>query len=97
MSGAERAAPVQLPGPAMHGLVLAVARMSEADLGRWAVIGGVAVAARLGQAHRVTADVDTVVDQDRLRRSPSCRPCPAPGLTRPVARAACCWGARRSR
>lgn len=66
MSGSERAAPVQLPGPAMHGLVLAVARMSAADLGRGTVIGGVAVAARLGQAHRVTADVDTVVDQDRL-------------------------------
>lgn len=66
MSGSERALPVQLSGPAMRALVRAVARMSEADLGRWAVIGGVAVAARLGQAHRVTADVDTVVDQDRL-------------------------------
>lgn len=66
MSGSEPTLPVQLPGPAMRSLVRAVARMSEADLGRWAVIGGVAVAARLGQAHRVTADVDTVVDQDRL-------------------------------
>lgn len=67
MSGSERGAPpVQLPGPAMRALVRAVAQMSKADLGRWAVIGGVAVAARLGQAHRVTADVDTVVDQDRL-------------------------------
>jgi hypothetical protein len=66
MSGFEGALPVQLPGAAMRALVRAVARMSEADLGRWAVIGGVAVAARLGQAHRVTADVDTVVDQDRL-------------------------------
>ena len=66
MSGSEAALSVLLPGPAMRALVRAVARMSEADLGRWAVIGGVAVAARLGQAHRVTADVDTVVDQDRL-------------------------------
>lgn len=66
MSGSDGLSPVQLPGPAMHALVRAVATMSEADLGRWAVIGGVAVAARLGQAHRVTADVDTVVDQDRL-------------------------------
>lgn len=66
MSGSESVPPVQLPGPAMRVLVRAIARISEADLGRWAVIGGVAVAARLGRAHRVTADVDTVVDQDRL-------------------------------
>ena len=66
MSGSDSTPPVHLPGPAMRSLVRAVTRMSEADLGRWAVIGGVAVAARLGQAHRVTADVDTVVDQDRL-------------------------------
>lgn len=38
MSGSERALPVQLPGPAMRALVRAVARMSGADLGRWAVI-----------------------------------------------------------
>jgi hypothetical protein len=31
-----------------------------------AIVGGVAVAAWLGQAHRVTRDVDTVVDQDHL-------------------------------
>lgn len=70
MSGSEcGTAPVQLPGPAMRALVWAVAQMSEADLGRWAVIGGVAVAARLDQAHRVTADVDTVVDPaDRRER-----------------------------
>ena len=57
---------VLLPGAAMRGLVRAIAQMSAADFGRWAVIGGVAVAARLGQAHRVTADVDTVVEQDRM-------------------------------
>lgn len=63
MFGAERPV-VFLPGAAMGDLVRAIASMSAVDLGRWAVIGGVAVAARLGQAHRVTADVDTVVDQD---------------------------------
>jgi hypothetical protein len=99
MSGSERGAlPVQLPGPAMRALVRAVAQMSEADLGRWAVIGGVAVAARLGQTHRVTADVDTVVDQDRLQRpSPSSGPCPARRPTRQAARTACCSRAPRSR
>ncbi len=66
MSGSEPPLSVLLPGPAMHRLVRAVVQMSAADLGRWAVIGGVAVAARLGQAHRVTADVDTVVEQDRF-------------------------------
>jgi hypothetical protein len=40
--------------------------MSSADLGPYAIVGGVAVAARLGQAHRVTRDVDTVVDQDHV-------------------------------
>lgn len=87
MSGSERGVlPVQLPGPAMRALVRAVAQMCEADLGRWAVIGGVAVAARLGQTHRVTADVDTVVDQDRfpaaiavLRALPSATADPAGG------------------
>jgi hypothetical protein len=46
----------------MVGLVRAVASLGEAALGRHAIIGGVAVNARLGQAHRATADVDTVVD-----------------------------------
>lgn len=54
---------VVLSGPAMVGLVRAVASLDEAGLGRHAVIGGVAVNARLGQAHRATADVDTVVDE----------------------------------
>jgi len=65
----------------MRALVRAVAQMSEADLGRWAVIGGVAVAARLGLAHRVTADVDTVVDQDRLPAAIAVRP--GAGVVRP--------------
>lgn len=43
-------------------LVRAAARVAEAGLGRYAVIGGVAVSARLGQAHRATADIDAVVD-----------------------------------
>jgi hypothetical protein len=52
-----------LPGPAMVGLVQAVAALASAGLGRYVVVGGVAVSARLGQAHRATADVDTVVDE----------------------------------
>ena len=52
-----------LRGPAMVGLVRAVAALTEASLSRYVVVGGVAVAARLGQAHRATADVDAVVDE----------------------------------
>lgn len=47
----------------MLPLIRAVASLSAAGLGRYAVIGGVAVSARLGQAHRATADVDAVVDE----------------------------------
>lgn len=59
-SGSE---PVFLPGRAMVDLVRAVAALGQAGLGRYAVVGGLAVNARLGQAHRATADVDTVVDE----------------------------------
>lgn len=48
----------------MSPLVRAAARLADADLGAFAIIGGVAVTARLGRAHRATADVDTVVDDD---------------------------------
>jgi hypothetical protein len=54
---------VVLSGPAMVPLVRAVARLSVAGLAPYAVVGGVAVSARLGQAHRATADVDAVVDE----------------------------------
>lgn len=54
---------VILPGDAMLPLVRAVAALADAGLGRYTVVGGVAVAARLNQAHRATADVDTVVDE----------------------------------
>lgn len=54
---------VILPGDAMVPLVRAVAALADAGVGRYAVVGGVAVAARLNQAHRATADVDTVVDE----------------------------------
>lgn len=47
----------------MVGLVRAVAAIETANLGRHAVVGGLAVCARLNQAHRATADVDTVVDE----------------------------------
>lgn len=55
--------PVVLPGSAMVGLVRAVAGMESAGLARHCVVGGLAVSARLNQAHRATADVDTVVDE----------------------------------
>lgn len=51
----------------MAPLVRAAARLAEADLGAYAVVGGLAVSARLGRAHRATADVDTVVDDDLPR------------------------------
>ncbi len=53
---------VVLPGEAMTRLVRAAAKIADANLGRYAIIGGVAVSARLGQAHRATADIDAVVD-----------------------------------
>jgi hypothetical protein len=46
----------------MTRLVRAAAKIAEANLGNYAIIGGIAVSARLGQAHRATADIDTVVD-----------------------------------
>lgn len=46
----------------MVRLVRAAAKVADAHLGSYAIIGGVAVSARLGQAHRATADIDTVVD-----------------------------------
>lgn len=53
---------VILDGEAMVRLVRAAAKLAEAQLGSYAIIGGVAVSARLGQAHRATADIDAVVD-----------------------------------
>lgn len=88
MSGSE-APRVLLTGDAIAGLVRAIARMSSVDLGPYAIVGGVAVAARLGQAHRVTRDVDAVVDQDHvpaaiavLRGLPSAMVDPAGGSHR---------------
>jgi hypothetical protein len=46
-------------------LVRTALRVASADLGRLAIIGGVAVTCRLQQAHRATVDVDTVAE-DRL-------------------------------
>lgn len=53
---------VVLAGEAMVRLITAAARVSEAGLGAYAIIGGVAVAARLQKTHRATADLDAVVD-----------------------------------
>lgn len=56
---------VVLAGAPMVPLVRAVGALGEAGLGHYAVVGGVAVTARLGQSHRATVDVDTVVDETR--------------------------------
>jgi hypothetical protein len=50
----------------MLPLIRTAARLAITDLGAFAVVGGVAVAARLGRAHRATVDIDTVVDDDTL-------------------------------
>jgi hypothetical protein len=47
----------------MVGLIGAVGALGEAGVGRYAIVGGVAVTVGLGNAHRVTVDVDTVVDE----------------------------------
>lgn len=54
---------VVLTGRPMISLVRAVDALARSGIARYAVIGGVAVSARLGQAHRATADVDAVVDE----------------------------------
>ena len=46
----------------MVRLVRTAAKVADAHLGSFGIIGGVAVSARLGQAHCATADIDTVVD-----------------------------------
>lgn len=47
----------------MVGLVRAVAALSDSGIARYAVVGGIAVTARLGHAHRATSDIDAVVDE----------------------------------
>jgi predicted nucleotidyltransferase len=54
---------VVLEGPALVGLIRAVAALGQSGLDDYVIVGGVAVAARLGQAHRATTDVDTVIDE----------------------------------
>jgi len=74
---------VVLPGEAMVALVGAAAKVAASAIGRYAIIGGIAVSARLGQAHRSTADLDTVVDDvtpppavEALLEVPGARPDP---------------------
>jgi hypothetical protein len=43
--------------------------LERAAIGRYAVVGGIAVATRPGEAHRATIDLDAVVDD--LPRGPS--------------------------
>ncbi len=53
--------PVVLLGHPAAALVRAVGAIARAPVGPYAIVGGVAVAVRLGTAHRATTDVDTVV------------------------------------
>lgn len=59
---------VTLLGDAMVPLVQAAATLEASDVPPFAVIGGVAVAVRLGRVLRATADLDTVTD---YRHSPT--------------------------
>jgi hypothetical protein len=47
----------------MVGLIGAVGVLGEAGIGGYAIVDGVAVTVGLGNADRVTVDVDTVVDE----------------------------------
>lgn len=55
---------IRLDGPGIGNLVASLAALAEsAPSAEFAVIGGLAVLARLGGAHRVTDDLDTVATQ----------------------------------
>lgn len=55
---------LRLEGPGIGNLVASLAALTEsASSAEFAVIGGLAVLARLGGAHRVTDDLDTVATQ----------------------------------
>ena len=55
---------LRLEGPGIGNLVASLAALAEsASSAEFAVIGGLAVLARLGGAHRVTDDLDTVATQ----------------------------------
>jgi hypothetical protein len=55
---------IRLEGPTITTLVASLAALAErAPVAEFAVIGGLAVAARLEGAHRVTDDLDTVATQ----------------------------------
>lgn len=63
------ASPIVLSGSAMPSLVRAIGAFERAFIDRYAVVGGIAVATRLGEAHRATIDVDAVVDDSPLAPS----------------------------
>ncbi len=55
---------LRLEGPGIGNVVASLAALTEsAPSAEFAVIGGLAVLARLGGAHRVTDDLDTVATQ----------------------------------
>jgi len=68
VSGDAQAAPIVAlpadPDGVLRRLVAAVEVVVRAELPHHALVGGLAVMANLAQAHRVTADVDTVSDDD---------------------------------
>jgi Nucleotidyl transferase AbiEii toxin, Type IV TA system len=59
------AAPVLLQAPdgsMTARLVETVAKVAEAGLGQYALVGGLAVTCRLSQVHRATGDIDTLTE-----------------------------------
>lgn len=52
-------------------LVHAAAVLGQASMPPWALVGGMAVMVQLAEAHRATADVDTVADDDSGQLGPA--------------------------
>lgn len=64
MSGSTRVIEAD-PGGVLPRLVDATRTLDRVGAGPWALVGGLAVMLHLGSAHRVTADVDSVIDDTR--------------------------------
>jgi hypothetical protein len=54
---------VVLEGQALVSVIRTVGAPGQSGLDGYVIVRGVAVAAKLGQAHRATTDVDTVIDE----------------------------------
>lgn len=59
------------PDGVLERLVRAVDVFAHAALPAWALVGGLAVTVRLAEAHRATADVDAVADDDDGQLAPT--------------------------